>query len=219
MHRKEWDYSLFGKFLGDGYVDKNRRNQLVIKHCGEQKEYVWSIYRAALESHMKLNEPTTQTNGQEFLRVPITARHYNFNRAWKSTGVKYPSKYMLDRLTPLGLLWLWLDDGSFRINSSSGGRQGRLSTCAFTVKEVDKMIDILGKRFNLTGIHSITQNGYPMIYFNATGMQQLVDAVRPVIDYCPPCMRYKLDLQYTDRFENNPEHYNQSAFPPYRYGG
>lgn len=218
MHRKEWEYSLFGKFLGDGYVDKNRRNQMVIKHCPAQREYVWSIYRTALESNLKLSPPMTQANQQEFLRVPVLARHYNFNRAWKATGDKYPSKYMLERLTPLGLLWLWLDDGSFRINASSKGRQGRLSVCGFTEKEVDKMIDILGKRFNLTGIHLIKQNNYPMIYFNATGMQQLIDAVRPVIDYCPNELRYKLDLQYTDRYQDNPVIYNDSAFPPYRYG-
>lgn len=218
---KEIDYSLFGIFLGDGYVDRNRRNQMAIKHSQQQREYIESIRNCLIENHRQVSSINTLGSGQVFMRSHITARHWNHNRAWKSTGVKYPSKYMLDRLTPLGLAWLWCDDGSFRINSSSGSRQGRLAVCSFTVKEVDKMMDSFTKNFGITGIRQTQQRGYPMMSFNSTGMRQLVDTVLPIMEYIPPSMRYKFDLQYEGRFEYSKKLmiYNESAFPEYRYSG
>lgn len=219
---KEVDYSLFGIFLGDGYVAKDRRNQMHICHCVAQLDYSRSIQRILLESNRRCSNIHYHSDGKHSFRTHITARHWNYNRAWKANGNKYPSLYMLDRLTPLGLAWLWCDDGSFRVNKSSMGRQGRLAVCSFTDKENEKMMNSFSKNFGITGIRLIHQKGYPMLSLNATGMQQLVDAVLPVMSLIPNCMRYKFDLQYEGRFNYSSElseRYNQSAFPEYKYSG
>jgi hypothetical protein len=222
LSQKEIDYSLFGIYLGDGYVDKNRRNQMQISHCEKQLDYSKSIQMILRENHRGCTDIWFYGDGKHGFRASITARHYNYNRAWKANGNKYPSMYMLERLTPLGLAWLWCDDGSFRINRSSMGRQGRLSVCAFTEKENEKIMTLFSKNFDITGTRLIWQKGYPLISLNATGMQQLVDAVLPVMNLIPDCMRYKFDLQYEGRFEysqNLSSRYNKSAFPEYTYSG
>ena len=110
---------------------------------------------------------------------------------------KHLSDYILFRITSLGLLFWWLDDGTLHVSHKDGRtkRFGYLSTENFSEFDNEKLVKMLKKRFDVeTRIHHY--RGYCRIYINATNFRKLFDLWKPYLpDICEE-MRYKLNPRY-----------------------
>lgn len=230
--QKQINYSLFGLLLGDGWLNnKNCKNvQLNIQHSMKQQSYVkwledvfkqWNIFR-----YSKYNKHKNSTFG-EFDYCEICSdipdkRHFlKFNRFYNDDGKKIMSEYVLKRITPLGLLFWFLDDGCFNVkyrDSLSKGiiktdritgyrvtRQAYISTYSYSYSDHLVAQKIFKDRFNIDiRIHKCHKNSkeFYKLYFSAENFRKFYDIVRPYLNYIPTELNYKFDMKYISSKNN-----------------
>lgn len=212
MSEKEKSYSLFGLALGDGHY---RQSSIYIQHTDKQKEYVEMLEKifkdAGLSYFAKYNSSAETSYGTYIyhrIRVSVPQRrHYDkYNRLINQDGVKHLSDYVLNRITALGLLFWWLDDGTLHVSHKDGRtkRFGYLSTESFSEFDNEKLVKMLQKRFNIeTRIHHYRE--YCRLYINATNFKKLLDLWRKYLPDICETMRYKLNPRYGEWKERGVE--------------
>ena len=217
MSKKEKCYSLFGLLLGDGYLENNKR--IVCKHTNKQREYVkwlvkifyyWKIFQ---RSKFDFENKTTFGNfiySEAVCNIPSDIHFIKFNRFYNESGKKIISEYVLKRITPLGLLFWFLDDGSLNIHKKekkygafSISRCAYLSTEGYDEQSKKNIQKIFKERFNIeTKIHK-AKNGQTRTYINATNFRKFYDIVKPYLKIIPEDMRYKFNMKYKKNRLNN----------------
>lgn len=91
-----------------------------------------------------------------------------------------------DYFTPISLAYWISDVGSW----NSVGRYVTLCTDSFTLGEVELLIEVLNKKYNLNCYKCKNKNGYRIIIpsYSIVGLQKLLSM------HIPPMMRYKIGL-------------------------
>lgn len=210
MERYELDeiYSFVAsQLLGDGTIAGNCG--IKIRHCAKQHEY------------LKYKFQISQTLGLSSSGIKVFNSNTTFGIVEVSEtyiSVPHDSLYFTDpvelvyRLTPLGLLLWWLDDGSLAVHvkknkdgiqNGSVARFGYLSTEAFdeetNVRISLALFEIFGFKCPVhtdqSGIYGPSRK-YFRLYFNAENMRLLIDIVRPYIGNIPLSMLYKIHMGY-----------------------
>lgn len=210
LSRKEINYTLFGLVLGDGYY---KDGVICVRHTNKQRFYIQWLER--LCKHLKLKhkvrydfERDTTLGRFEYSEIKIWVpdrRHFDkFGRVYDANGKKVPSKYVLRRVTPLGLLLWYLDDGQLHVSfrGTKAKRFAYLNTQSFTYEQNRLIQQMLKDRFGIeTRIH---KNGlgiddtkaYYRLYFNAENFRKFYDLVREYLSIIPKEFRYKFNMQY-----------------------
>lgn len=127
---------------------------------------------------------------------------------------------LIKRLTPIGLLLWWLDDGCMIVHEKNNGvsiaRFGYLCTEAFDKETNYQMAQALFDSFGLSvavhidrGSISNADMVYYRLYFNATALRALIDIVRPFVESVPISIRYKLNMDYRPNRLKSSESFSQ----------
>ena len=214
LSKKEVSYTLFGNILGDGRLRLNKKSNHWIdnSHANKQRSYAeWllKLYQLMGLKTVSKFDYLRKTNYGSFLYSDVSCqvlsnRHFEHNRILINKK-KIISDYVLNRITSLGILLWWLDDGHLSITKRKNkiGRFGKLSTHSFSHDNVIKIQKMFLQRFDIeTNVYK-EKNGY-IIYFNASNFRKLFDLVRDYLDYIPEDMKYKFDMKYEiNRLKNS----------------
>lgn len=203
---------LSSQILGDGSVRRYDGKvvssyYLTISHCENQLDYLrWktSILQSLLCCDIEIKGPYRNNasfdNGQDLFMIYVRIPNNSI------PIFKHPAD-LIYNLSPLGLLTLWLDDGSITVHKKRNGysvsRFGYLNTQAFDADENGRISVALMKKFSINSVIHIDRGGvadpcktYFRLYFNATNLRRLIDIIRPWINFIPSNMRYKLNMGY-----------------------
>ncbi len=210
------DCFVSSQVLGDGYLVGN---SLVVTHDEKWIDYL--EWKRNIAENVGLHpttvrrwSPNVTNTGVVQQRVAVT-----MNVAPAEEIPKDPSE-LIRKLTPLGLLLWWLDDGSLIVHEKRNGvsvsRFGYLGTEAFDEKTNWEMSATLLESFGLSvRVHvdrgSISNKDaiYYRLYLNAIALRRLIDIVRPFLASVPASMRYKLNMDYRPTRIKTSELYSQ----------
>lgn len=211
---KQFAYAVFGMLLGDGHLQKNKggeRRHLVIEHGYKQNAY--AKYKARfLAEHSDNVTVKTKTVKMSFdptykvvvVRAKLKGnvlRHLNkFDRIYVDNDKKIASKYVMRRITAMGLMFWFMDDGTSSIVRNSAGaltRTFRLCTYGFDDSSKERISVCLRDRFGVDS-RIIKVGNYTVHNLGVKGMKQLIEVVRPHLSMVPKSMRYKFSMDYAD---------------------
>jgi hypothetical protein len=125
---------LVGMVLGDGYIrTATARDKLMNRHVSPQIYFGHSIAQSVYAEH-KVNVLNKMFGGHATLRKSRQSNGYEFVYANKSnpyfktlkgmmycSGKKTITRQVLDMLTPEGIAYWFMDDGSYRMNKDMDG--------------------------------------------------------------------------------------------------
>src|SRR3989344_7637111 len=184
---------LIGLLLGDGHLETQNDGQtyrLKVEQAVRKSEYVdWLFqeFRDFVRTEPKEKEKTqngNHTNNVGFSTLSVG--HFRFYAKQFYHGKKKVIPKIIGKLlSPLTLAVWYMDDGS---QKSSLHRARILNTQGFRKQEIEKLIHILDKKFNLQARPRNQKDGY-QIYIAAVSADRLKQIVEA---YVVPCMRYKL---------------------------
>lgn len=183
---------LIGNLLGDGFLIRPYvSTSFGFKQKQESKEYVFWLYNEF--KNICRSEPKQRKDNQQWYFLTKSIKDLNvFREMFYSNKKKIIPKNIEQLLvSPLSLAIWYMDDGSidYRPNDHCSFY---LSTHCFSVKEVEKLRDILMKNF---GIESNVYNNlirgkrYPRIYIGSKGRNKFIKIISP---YILNCFKYKL---------------------------
>lgn len=184
---------LIGLMLGDGHLEtqnKGRTFRLKIEQSITKKDYVMWLRRRF--NNFVISDPRIMTKQRNFAITHnfgfSTLSHacfrfyaQQFYRGKKKVVPKSIGKF----LTPLAIAVWFMDDGSIK---SKKHRAKIINTQGFSKQEVQKLVDILEKKFNIESKLRKQKEGY-QIYLLAKSIDTFIELLdKYVID----SMRYKL---------------------------
>jgi len=231
LSKKKKCYALFGLLLGDGCY---RNGRIYIKHTNKQRDYVKFLAKWCRKNNLKFSTrydfEATGTFGTFIyssisIKVP-SRRHFDkFNRVFSKDKQKIVSDYVLNRISDVGLLFWYLDDGNLNTTKQYYGNGGQykvnrfahLNTQCFGLYGNKKIQKMLKKRFDMdVGIHKnrskLSGKLWFRIYINATNFRKLYDIFKPYYKYIPKNFEYKFNMCYEpNRLHNSTylsENYN-----------
>ncbi|MDP2789137.1 MAG: hypothetical protein Q8O46_03765 [bacterium] len=191
---------IIGSMLGDATMRigiKAKNANFKIDHCLEQKEYVfwkYKILKSFVTTPPKLSYRTTKQGVRykkswwfRTLRHPVLTEIYNqfYTKDSYRCGKKIVPDFVFENIDAFVMAVWVMDDGSYN--------QGNIdiSTYSFTLREIEKLIFVVKKKFNITMLyHKDRDKGY-RIYCNKKETQKLIDLICP---YIIKTMRYKIGL-------------------------
>lgn len=109
--------------LGDGYINKS--GYLSMRHCLEQKDYIWWKYNL-LKGKVSLVEPYYVSNNG-YGSYEMRTRNTRFIKLYRKiiyrrNGKKdIANRKLLNKLTPLGLAIWYMDDGGLSQKKDANG--------------------------------------------------------------------------------------------------
>lgn len=177
---------VISQVLGDGSYDKVRKS-LRITHGIKQLEYLrWKV------SMLKNAYP--QIKGVENIRVLVHTQGHEYC-AWYSGKLPehitnkletFTRKELVNALTPLGMLWLFLDDGCLFWKETKS-----ITICQGVGKTVHQDIAEYLSTYN---IHSIAYDKVCQIAKQVEIVKFINTFVKPFIDIIPASMQYKATI-------------------------
>lgn len=184
---------LTGLLLGDGHLETQnggRTYRLKVEQAVRKKEYVDWLFQEfqdfvrtePAEKEKTRNESRTKNIGFSTLSVG----NFRFHAQQFYQGKhKVVPKRIGKLLSPLALAVWYMDDGSLK---SSLHRAKILNTQGFRKHEVEQLIQVLEKKFDLRAKLRSQKDGY-QIYVAAVSADRLKQIIE---EHVVSCMRYKL---------------------------
>ena len=188
--------ALVGILLGDGHIQKRSikgNSRLMFTQSIKHEEYfylVFNLFKDCCSNHYK---PTIKSivsnqtsNKYKFLTfVTLSLPCFNYYRdIYYPNGIKQVPLNIEDIFTEISLAYWIMDDGSKQ------GKGIHLNTYGFNIECVERLIEVLTKKFNLKcTIH--LKNNKPRIFISADSMNVLKIHV---LNHIHPKMLYKLGL-------------------------
>ena len=189
---------LIGILLGDGHIVRRSitsNSRLVYAQTAiEHREYFNKVYSIFKPYCTKNFVPKSLINldkrsNKEYTSISFTTMQLScfnwFRENFYNLNVKKVPNNICNLLTPIGLAYWIMDDGS---------RQGsglHISIYGFSNEDVNKLMFTLQNKFNLKCSIHYNRNNKPRIYIFKESMDCLIDLVKP---FFIPEMLYKLGL-------------------------
>lgn len=173
---------LVGMMLGDGHLETQNQGKtyrLKVEYSSTNNEYCQYVYESFQEwvgSHLSENIA--------FSTVSHAALRF-YAQQFYQDGKKIVPKMIGKLLTPRGLAYWYMDDGSMKSNQSKGVI---LNTQGFSRQEVKMLIDLLKEKFDLEASERKQKEGY-QIYISGKSYEKFVALVGKWIH---PSMKYKI---------------------------
>lgn len=182
---------LYGSLLGDMSISINWKNaRPSINHGTGQEEYFdykCSVFEGLLGNVCKTPRYDKRTDkyydryAVRLLAHPVFTEIYNF---CYPNGIKTVTKEWLDKITPRGLAFWFMDDGT---------NSGTLATNSFSYEEVTLIQKWFKEKWDIdTTIHTQKNKGGAqyMIYIKVNSRPTFYNLVKP---YIIPSMEYKFE--------------------------
>lgn len=209
---------LIGMLLGDGCIKLKRHKkdnstisiyaEYVIAHGPNQLQYL-EHKRKKLHSiiggkELKISEGFTNlSNGKRYNTYRISRCHKYFRLlhrwAYTNAGKKYFSRNLLDKLSPEGVAYWYMDDGGVSKNVNNGkitSVECRLFTYCSEI-EADTIIQYFKEVYNIQWKKRFYRtNGSWLLACNTKESKKFETLIKP---YVIDSMKYKLPNSYTTR--------------------
>lgn len=208
MNKKEFDSFVIGTVLGDSSLCGKVNKYLFMGHCESQIEYLkWKekIIRDNLPvgTNFKLAISMTSPSGkrQPFYKV-FTTSHHRLTSIYKITynreNKKVITKEAIEKLTPLGIAVLFMDDGcketSWNRNKTFRKiRSFSFSFGKFSFEEVKIFQNKLLKSYEIES--KIYESDKKCIKLKITTDENRIKFVQLIEPYVLDCMIYKIKIQ------------------------
>lgn len=223
LSKKQVCYALYGLLLGDGSYSSG---WVRIAHTNKQRSYVKFLAKFCRKNRLIFRTRYDFTKKTTFgdydyseirIKLPLKTHFSKFDRLVDGNGRnKMISEYAMRRITPLGLLFWYLDDGNLHVSFSgkSGHRFAYLNTQSFSLKENKKIQKMFSNRFGIETSLNIDRSGFPKykdkvyyrIYLSAASFRKFFDLVRCYLEIIPNDMQYKFNMKYSpNRLKNSQE--------------
>lgn len=184
---------ILGTLLGDGCItfSGSKKPRYRVNHSSKQEAYVWMKYNVIKD--LVKSEPKIVPNlgyGKfscrfETLSSDIILNYHNL--CYSNNGKKKVTKEWLNKLTPEGLAYWYMDDGGL-----TGDTKGmRISTHSFTELEVDTIIWYLKEKYCIVCYKTHVKEKYWILQFDAENRNKFI---RLIESYIIPEMGYKIDI-------------------------
>lgn len=186
---------LVGSLLGDGTLrvgyDSINAN-FKVEHGLKQKDYVFWKYSyfkmwalTPPEISYRYDENRSKYPKSWWFRTVRHAKLTEYRKLFYPKGVKI-IPYNIDRfLNPLSLAVWIMDDGSLNRNSLD------VSTYSFSVDDIRHILEVLEKKFSISGkFYKDRDKGY-RIRFSASETRNISNNIK---DFVIPCLAYKLPV-------------------------
>lgn len=184
---------LFGIMLGDGHLEsRNSGNtyRLKIEQSIGHEAYVWHLYevfkdwvRTAPQEKVKHSSGSQSTN--LWFQTYSHGAFRFFAQQFYSGKKKVLPKLLHRYLTPVGLAYWYMDDGSMK---SAYSRGLIFNTQSFMFSEVETMCKVLSEKFGLQAKPRKQREGY-QVYVSGHSFELFLELVSPnIIDE----MQYKI---------------------------
>mgnify|MGYP000104767854 CR=1 FL=1 len=186
---------ILGTLLGDGSMSysggKNPRYR--VNHSSKQEAYV--LVKYSVLQHLVRTPPRIYTNhghGKfsarfETLSSPFLKEYHDL--CYSNGGKKLVTKEWLDRLTPEGIAYWYMDDGGLCANLM------KISTNSFSVPEQELLVNKL-QEYGITPSIVPSKGKYHILVFNSENRDKFVDLIKP---YIIPEMLYKIDVPIVNK--------------------
>lgn len=208
MSDEDISYALYGLILGDGRFRKGHR--IYISHTGKQAFYTeWldALFKERCQTKTFTYTHDTTFGPSTYYQVSILTPEgeiRNHEHFYLHDGKRTVSDHVLNNISPLGLLFWYLDDGSLSVHNRgySTCRFAYLNTQALTLDDNIRVAKMFEERFGIiVRIHKdhsqlSKDKVYYRLYFSATAFRQLYDLVRPYLKYIPDDFKYKFNMKY-----------------------
>ena len=202
-YNKEKIGILVGMLLGDAYIEKD--GQFSIGHSIKQKDYL--LYKQERLKDFFKTSYTERNCGpnNKYLECFIrsrTSKYFKLMRRLWYKPQKRLLKKMIYKISPEGLAYWYLDDGSLVFQKDKNGnvisRKGYLNTQGFTYDENLLLSEMLKEKFGIeTKIHR--DKKYFRLYLNSSELKKLFSIIS---GYIPPSTYYKLCFRYGKKYQN-----------------
>jgi LAGLIDADG DNA endonuclease family len=186
---------LVGILLGDACLETQNGGltyRLKVEQCAAHEVYVRTLYelfRAWVLTPPRLR--TVRSGSSESLNwVFQTVSHPAlrfYAHQFYDARVKRVPKLIHRWLTPRGLAYWYMDDGSLKSKASKGVV---FNTQGFARRDVDRLVDVLRARFGLEASRRKQRDG-DQIYVSGRSFESFVELIDP---YVTEDMRHKLPL-------------------------
>lgn len=187
---------LVGTLLGDSCLEtqnEGRTYRLKFEQSVAHAPYAWHMY--SLFRQWVLTPPRERVSRS---RNGTYSRNVVFQTVSHAAFSQYARQYYAERkkkvpeligewLTPRGLAYWFMDDGSVKSAQSKGVI---LNTQAFTLDDVERLIDVLRRTFGLQASIRPQSDGY-QIYVSGRSHEDFSKLIEP---YMIQEMRYKVPL-------------------------
>lgn len=177
---------ILGSILGDACISKVSDNcyRFSEDHCKKQEDYlIWK------NKFLKFNK-ITMTRGEVSMNKDnlIFKKFYNLFYPFGRKGKIQITEIILNQLTPLALAIWYIDDGYYLYSTRSIG----ISTCNFTKKQNELIINWFAEKFNIIFKLSQDKKGYYCIRANVEDTKKFLKLISPITNKMPNCIDYKL---------------------------
>ena len=184
---------LVGLMLGDGHLETQncgRTYRLKLEYSVNNHEYCHHLYEVFRDWVLTPpKEKRKSSNGHLSSNIAFsTVSHGAFRfyaQQFYRDGRKIVPSTMNKLLTPRGLAYWFMDDGSIKSSQSKGII---LNTQGFDRREVGMLVDMLNIQFNLSAKERRQKDGF-QIYISGNSFEGLLLLIGKLIH---PSMRYKL---------------------------
>lgn len=200
---KEKKSILLAVSLGDGCIGP--KNSLYIEHSINQLDYIkWK--KELLEKilnrdiNLRIRERFDTRTNKTYKSAMIMAgnKYFKIIKRWLYKPEKTYNRFVLNRLTPLGIAIWYMDDGGckFRISKKTN-KVSSIQLCLYTYCSYEEAV-IIQTYFKET--HDIffqvytRDNGKCILCANTLNGNRFINLVRP---YIIPSMMYKIDINST----------------------
>lgn len=205
--------------MGDGCLAKNskgKRVYLIIEHGPSQDGYARhkAEFLRQYSEWVKVTDKVTNQHGGNYKTTRVVARlpdgvlrHLNkFDRVYRDNKEKIFSDYAASRITLLGLMYWFIDDGTAHVkdyyNESKKAmvtqRVFRLGTYGLDKASKKRVSDCFEKRFGIKTNVIKAGGGRTLHSFPVKEMKKLIDILSPYLSDIPKCVRYKFDMRYKE---------------------
>lgn len=186
---RKMEQLIIGTLLGDGSLELNKKTKAKnarykAGHSNKQLEYIIHKH-SVLGADICSNIIYTKNVAFNTISHPYFTKYYS---EFYKNGKKVIPFDLLERMSSLGLAYLFMDDGSRDSKTNSY----YLSLCSFELDEQKKFMQFLFNKFGIkTSLHAkgTKDNKYHHIYIKAESRNILIKLIEP---YIIPSMKYKI---------------------------
>lgn len=192
LSRKQRDI-LVGLMLGDGHLETQNQGKtyrLKIEYAAAKSDYCQQIYEIFQEWVLTPPKPRSKnSSGHLSQNIAFSTLSHGAFRFYAQQfyldGRKVVPSRIKKLLTPIGLAYWFMDDGSIKSKHSKGVI---LNTQGFNKREVMALAELLESKFQLLASERRQKDGY-QIYISGRSYERFVATVGDLIH---PSMKYKL---------------------------
>lgn len=191
IKEKEKYKALIGILIGDGHLKEY--NYIQITHTDPQKDYIQFMYSLFTYWGIKStigntsNTKKQRTDGSviynHYLYVTLSNKDYFKNRV--SLTNKQVNSYLASRLTPLSLLFWFLDDGCYTKCGIN------LFTNGFDMLSQNMLTKYLTEIYNITPKIYTNKQGYNFLHLNVKDSKKYLNIINVYMPYLPTCFKHK----------------------------